>query len=303
MNSRPGKIFALGESLWDLLPEGAVLGGAPANFAYHAEALGAHSTMVSRIGNDQLGCEILARFEACGLSTEFISVDPTAQTGSVSVAVGSDGQPSYVIHENVAWDYIPADPATIEAAAHADAICFGSLAQRSAGSRDAIWALVRATKVSAWRVFDINLRQSFYSKEVIEESLNLANVLKLNDSELPVIAKLLFLTGDTLQQLEQLAHRFSLRAVVYTRGADGSILLADDIISEHPGISSVVRDTVGAGDAFTATVVLGLLYGWPLEKINQWANAIAAFVCSQTGATPPMPDRFRSQLSEGVAVL
>jgi fructokinase len=299
MSSRPFKILALGEVLWDLLPDGPVLGGAPANFACHAGALGADSTLVSRIGNDPLGREILARFKASGFSTDFISVDPTAPTGSVSVEVGSDGQPNYVIHENVAWDSIPADLGALEAAAQADAICFGSLAQRSEGSRKAIRALVCATKASAWRVFDINLRQSFYSKEIIEESLTLANVLKLNETELPVLADLLSLTGDTPRQLDQLAHRFGLRAVVYTRGAAGSILLANHIRSEHPGIFSIVRDTIGAGDAFTATVVLGLLYGWPLEKINQSANEVAAFVCSQSGATPPLPDRFRLQFWEG----
>lgn len=303
MGSGSFKIVALGEVLWDLLPDGPVLGGAPANFACHAGALGADATLVSRVGNDPLGCEILARFEASGFSTDFISVDPTAPTGSVSVEVGSDGQPNYVIHKNVAWDFISADPGALKVAANADAICFGSLAQRSEGSREAIGALVRATKASAWRVFDINLRQSYYSKEIIEESLTLANVLKLNETELPVLADLLFLSGDTLQQLEQLAHRFGLRAVVYTRGAAGSILMADNTLSEHPGVLSKVRDTVGAGDAFTATVVLGLLYGWPLDKINQSANEIAAFVCSQSGATPPLPDRFRSPFCEGERLL
>lgn len=298
MNPRPFKILALGEILWDLLPQGPVLGGAPANFAYHAGALGADSAIVSRIGCDPYGRKILARFKESGSSTAFISVDPIAPTGTVSVEVGPDGQPAYIIHENAAWDQIQADPAAIAAAAGADAVCFGSLAQRSSASRDAIRTLVRATDTSALRIFDINLRQSYYSREVIEASLVLANVLKLNDSELPVLAELLGLTGDTLGQLAELTRRFDLRAVVYTRGANGSILLSNGVVSDHPGVSSVVCDTVGAGDAFTATVVFGLLHNWPLEKINQSANTVAAFVCSQSGATPSMPDRFRMQFSE-----
>ena len=192
------KILSLGEVLWDLMPSGPVLGGAPANFAIHARALGADAALVSRIGDDALGHDILNRFQANGFPTELIAVDTTAKTGVVEVQLGVDGQPVYVIHEDAAWDRLSADARSMEAAVEADAICFGSLAQRSEASREAIRRLVLATPTDALRVFDINLRQAFYSDEVLETSLEVANALKLNDTELPVLAAQFSLTGDTL---------------------------------------------------------------------------------------------------------
>jgi fructokinase len=289
------KILSLGEVLWDLMPSGPVLGGAPANFAIHARALGADAALVSRIGNDALGHNILRHFTETGFPTGLIAVDPTAKTGMVEVRLGGDGQPVYVIHEDVAWDRIATDASAMEAAAQADAVCFGSLAQRSKASREAIRALVQATPKDALRVFDINLRQDYYSAELLETSLELANVLKLNDTELPVLAEQFSLTGDTRAQLAKLAERFKLHAVVYTRGGSGSLLLVEGVFDEHTGIATQVRDTVGAGDSFTAATVMGLLKGWPLHEINQTANEVAAFVCSQSGATPTLPKILRER--------
>ncbi|MCX6910211.1 MAG: carbohydrate kinase [Verrucomicrobia bacterium] len=287
------KVLAVGEILWDLLPSGKQLGGAPANFAYHAHALGAEARVFSRVGGDPLGREILDRLRALGLPTGGVGMDATAPTGTVSVELAADGQPRFTIHENVAWDRLVADEASLTFAAQADAVCFGSLAQRSEPSRRAIRALVTATPATALRVFDINLRQQFYSREVVEESLRLANVLKLNDTELPVLAAMFGLGDSVREQLVALAHRFALRAVALTRGAHGSVLLADGVWSEHTGLTVKVVDTVGAGDAFTAAMALGLLAGRPLDDINRHANEVAAYVCSQPGATPALPQSLR----------
>ncbi len=184
------KMLAIGEVLWDLLPSGRQLGGAPANFAYHAHALGADARLVTRVGDDALGREVLERFRLLGLPTDTIAVDAAAPTGTVSVELGPGGQPQFTIHENVAWDRITADEIALAAAAEADAVCFGSLAQRSEPARRAVRLLVAATRPGAFRIFDVNLRPPFVDRDVIEGSLVLANVLKLNDLELSVLAEM-----------------------------------------------------------------------------------------------------------------
>ncbi len=287
------RIVALGEVLWDLLPSGPLLGGAPANFAFHAAALGAETWLISRVGDDRRGHEILQRTEAAGLPRETLQLDAEAPTGTVSVELGADGQPRYVIHEDVAWDRLALLPEALAAVGRADAVCFGSLAQRSAVSRETIRSLVAAAPLEALRIFDINLRQEFYAREVIESSLALANVLKLNDAELPVLAEMFRLAGEPQQQLAALAGRFDLRVVALTRGAQGSVLWRKSEISEHPGVPITVRDTIGAGDAFTAVLAIGLLAEWPLDFINERASSVGAFVASQSGATPILPVMFR----------
>jgi fructokinase len=294
--TRP-RIVALGEVLWDLLPEGKMLGGAPANFAFHARALGAESRLVSRVGDDRLGREILQRFSAKGLPIDGLQVDPAASTGTVSVHLSDDGQPNYIIHEGVAWDAIAVTPEAMEMVTKADAICFGSLAQRAATSREAIRALVSATTPGTWRIFDINLRQNYSTRETIETSLGLANVLKLNETELPVLAEMFGLAGESRDQLAALAERFDLRAIALTLGAGGSLLRVDETCSAYAGTPVKVRDTIGAGDSFTAMLALGLIAGWPAAQINERANAIAAFVCSQSGATPDLPEELRAMSS------
>jgi len=288
------KVLGIGEVLWDLLPSGQQLGGAPANFACHAHALGAEVRVVSRVGNDALGREILARLGALGLPTDGVGVDASALTGTVSVDVQADGQPRFTIHENVAWDRIRVDDASLEFAARADAVCFGSLAQRCAVSRAAIRQVLAQTPAAAWRVFDINLRQHFYARELLESSLALANALKLNETELPALAEMFSLDGDARAQLAALAKRFALRAIAFTRGANGSLLLADGVWSEHAGLRAKVVDAVGAGDAFTAAWTLGLLARQPLDEINRRANELAAYICTQPGATPPLPQDLKA---------
>lgn len=292
------KIVGIGEVLWDLLPGGRQLGGAPANFTCHATALGAETRLVSRVGHDELGRETLERLGTLGISTECVEVDEQLPTGSVGVTVSAGGQPHYEIFENVAWDSIRGESAARRAVAAADAVCFGSLAQRSAISRESILALVGAAPASALRLFDINLRQHYHSPAVIVQSLSLATVLKVNDAELPRLVEWLALTGDVRAQIQQLATRFALRAVALTRGDAGSLLFADGYWSDHPGVSANVVDTIGAGDSFTAAMTLGLLKGWELDRINDHANRLAAFVCSQAGATPELPESFKQWFAD-----
>ena len=291
MSTRPRRktVAGVGELLWDLLPGGKQLGGATTNFAYHAHALGAEAWVVSRVGEDPLGTEILDRFEVLGLPADLVTVDPLAPTGTVSVELSADGQPRFTIHENVAWDNLLATRAAHEVLGRADAVCFGSLAQRSPGARAAIRSLLSATPPQAVRVFDVNLRQHFFSQAVIASSLELATVLKINDQELPALAGMFHLRGDTSEQLRELALRFELSLVALTRGARGSLLYSQDRFSDHPGTPAKVADSVGAGDAFTAGMTLGLLAAWDLEEINRRANELAAYVCSQAGGTPPLP--------------
>ncbi len=291
------KIIGIGEVLWDLLPSGPQLGGAPGNFAYHAHALGATASVVSRVGNDNFGREILRRFEDLGIADGTIQVDDTAPTGAVSVSLSEKGNPNYVIHENVAWDRLAVTTSALRAVREADGICFGSLAQRGEISRAAIQRLVAAAPAETLRVFDINLRQKYFSPEVVEQSLRLANVLKLNEGELPVLAEYFRLKGSTRHQIEMLAKKFSLRLVALTRGPAGSLLFQGGNWSDCPSVPIQIVDTVGAGDAFTAALVMGLLQKMGLDEVNSFADEVARHVCSSTGATPPLPERFSLRFS------
>ena len=246
-------VVGVGEVLWDLLLTGPQLGGAPANFAYHAHALGAHTKVITRVGNDDYGREIVRRFREMGFADDTVQIDGAAPTGTAKVELSGDGLAHFTIQENVAWDYLAATPDAIAAAHTADAICFGSLAQRCESSRATILTLVAAARVDALRVFDINLRQQFYSRSVIEESLHLANVLKLNDDELPMLASMFSLTGSTEHHIERLTRLFSLNLIALTRGANGSLLYqksGDDARwSDCPSRPVRIVDTVEIGRA------------------------------------------------------
>ncbi len=289
-------VVGIGEVLWDLLPSGAQLGGAPANFAWHAHALEARSQIISRVGDDQRGNEIRRRLVQMGLADKFVQTDFAHPTGTVSVEVSTDGAPEYVIHEGVAWDHIAVTTEALDLLRAADAVCFGSLAQRERVSRESIQTLVSAARAEAWRIFDINLRQHYFSREVIETSLKLANVLKLNDAELPIVSKLFGAAGNVKSQIEFFAQRFDLRVVALTRGGGGSLLFQEGRWSDHGAVTVAVKDTIGAGDAFTAALCLGLLRGLDLDRINAMANQIAGFVCGDAGATPVLPEDLRRLL-------
>ena len=294
-------IIGIGEVLWDLLPGGRQLGGAPGNFASHARSLGAQVVLVSRVGADALGREAVERLSELGIPSAAIEVDGSRPTGTVGVELSADGQPRFEIHRGVAWDAIEGNAAARAAVAGADVVCFGTLAQRSPASRRAIRALVAASPARALRILDVNLRQDYYSEEILRESLALANVLKLNDAELPRLAELFSLAGDERTQLRALALRHGLRLIAYTRGSRGSLLYADGRWSEHPGISAHVVDTIGAGDSFTAAMAVGFLAGWALDRINAQANRVAAYVCSCAGATPDLPAALRAEFVAGGA--
>ena len=290
-------IAGLGEILWDILPEGKKLGGAPANFAFHAGQLGGESYVVSAVGADALGEEIRAKIISLGLEEDYIAVAKDRPTGTVDVELDSQGKPNYVIHENVAWDHIPWNENLSALAEKTDAICFGSLCQRSEMSRKTVRSFLKDATDSCLRVFDINLRQSYYSSEIIIESLNLANALKLNDEELPILAEMLGLTGKHEDIIKKIISRYGLQWLVVTSGSSGSVITTGDETIECAGYPVNVADTVGAGDSYTAATVIGWLKGMELSRINDLACRVAAFVCSRSGATPKLPDELIAEFT------
>lgn len=291
MKPRP-IIVGLGEILWDMFPDGPRFGGAPANFACAAAELArdrADVFMASAVGNDELGSRAVATLAEHAVHTENVALQPHA-TGQVHVKLDEQRHASYEFASDTAWDHLVWTADWLRLAQRTDAICFGTLAQRIDTSRAAIQKFVETTPVTCLRVLDLNLRAPHWIHEVVLESLNLANVLKLNDDELAILAEIVSLQGTERELLEQLMETYSLNLVVVTRGAKGAALLNNaGEYSDLPSPPCVVVDTVGAGDAFTAAVVVGLLDRLPLAKINRWAGRVAAFVCSQAGATPRFP--------------
>lgn len=279
--------------LWDLLPEGATMGGAPVNFGLHVHALGASAKVVSRVGRDDLGVRAVEHLRAAGLATDLIQFDGAAPTGVVDVVLSADGDPTYKVSDEAAWDHIEALPEVLEAVRTADAVYFGSLAQRHPASGAAIQEIVTHAPAGALRVFDANLREPFVDAEVIEKSLEKATVLKVNSIELPLIAGMFHVAGSNLEELAAaLAKRFDLSVIACTLGPSGSFLWTPTAVASHPGVPVKVADSVGAGDSFTATLVHGLLTGDSLDEIVKRANEVASFVCSQAGATPALPAHF-----------
>lgn len=276
-------IVGIGEILWDMLPTGKALGGAPANFAYHAKRLGEEGWAVSAIGDDPLGREIMDIVGEKRLNNLIAVTDKP--TGTVQVTLDAHGVPTYNIMEDVAWDNIPFTPEMEALAKRADAVCFGSLVQRM-GSRAAVLKFLHATRPEALRVFDINLRQHYYSKEVLDTSLRLANILKINDEEIRIVADMFGLEGDDTAACRSLVERYDLQLVILTKGADGSeVITATEAIPQTVGKVEVV-DTVGAGDSFTAAFVVSYLRGDSLSEAQRLANETAAYVCSCKGAMP-----------------
>lgn len=281
-------IVGLGEILWDIFPEGKQMGGAPANFSYHVSQLGYNGIVASRVGDDILGKEILNFLKAKGLSSEYIQIDSTHPTGTVDVKLDDKRIPSYSINENVAWDYLEWNEKWKDLAEKADAVCFGSLCQRSKKSYHTIIKFLKHTNKKTLRIFDINLRQHYYSDAIIRSSLEIASILKLNEKELP---KLLGLLGHSNPISEEeacglLLKTYHLALVCLTKGEKGSLLFSPSEIVNHPGYKVKVEDTVGAGDAFTAALAVNYLKGYSINKINESANKIGSWVASQRGAMP-----------------
>ena len=276
-------IVGIGEILWDMLPSGKALGGAPANFAYHAGRLGEEGWAVSAVGDDALGREILDLVASKGLHSLIAVTDKP--TGTVQVSLDERGVPTYNIMEDVAWDNIPFTADMDALAKRADAVCFGSLVQRM-GSRASVLRFIRSMRPDALKVFDINLRQHYYSQDVLETSLRLADILKINDEEIGIVASMFGLGGDARDACRALIETFGLKLVILTRGAEGSeIITANEVIPQGVGDVEVI-DTVGAGDSFTAAFVVAYLRGDSLAEAQRLASETASYVCSRKGAMP-----------------
>jgi fructokinase len=287
MNSKAPIVVGLGEVLWDFLPTGRQLGGAPANFAYISRVLGCQSVIASRVGTDELGSAAIATLGELGLSGDHVQVDTVHPTGRVLVEIDDGGEPEFEIVESVAWDFLEWSESWRQLALTTDAVCFGSLAQRSPQSRETIRNFLGTMRRESTRVFDVNLRQSFYSADVISESLKMASIAKLNHDELPIVTNLLGLeTADEERAARKLLDAFDLELVCVTRGANGSLLVNRAESDEHSGLAIRVVDTVGAGDAFTAGLVHEYLRGASLQAMNGLANRMGAWVSSQPGAMP-----------------
>ena len=296
-------VIGIGEALFDCLPEGRKLGGAPANFAYHVSQFGLNGCAISAIGNDELGDEIVEKFNAVHLKHILPRVEQP--TGTVKVTLDEKGVPQYEICLGVAWDNIPLTNEMLEIARNAQAVCFGSLAQRSETSRKTIHAFLDVTPADALRVFDINLRQSWYTAEVIAESLQRANILKINDEELDVVATMLLgeptipehlIAEDaekTRRICRELISRYDLDMLILTCGAIGSYVFTMEEESYITTPKVKVADTVGAGDSFTATFVAQLLLGKPIPEAHKKAVDVSAFVCTQNGAMPVLPEELK----------
>ena len=282
-------VIGIGEALWDMLPEGKKLGGAPANFAFHAGQFGLESMAVSAIALDPLGEEIAQELEEHGLPFHLDRID--YPTGTVQVTLDSNGIPRYEIKEDVAWDNIPYTKELADLAGRAQAVCFGSLAQRNPVSRETIGWFLDAVPEDCLKVFDINLRQSFYSKEIIEDSLRRCDILKINDEELEIVKEMFGLEDLPTEGLcRSIIDEYGLKMLILTCGVNGSHVFSGDVSSfiETPKVK--VADTVGAGDSFTGAFVASILKGKTVREAHEAAVKVSAFVCTQSGAMPVIPE-------------
>ena len=286
-------VIGIGEALFDVLPEGKKLGGAPANFAYHVSQFGIESCAVSAMGDDELGKELIGELNEHQLNYQIETVD--YPTGTVQVSLDANGIPAYEIKEGVAWDNIPFTRALEEKAKNCTAVCFGSLAQRSEVSRNTIHRFLDTMpdEEGRYKVFDINLRQGFFNKDIITESIKRCNILKINDEELITISRLFGYPGIDLQnKCWLLLGKYNLRMLILTCGVNGSYVFTPGNVSfiETPKVE--VADTVGAGDSFTGAFVASILKGKSVREAHELAVKVSAFVCTQNGAMPHLPEEY-----------
>jgi fructokinase len=294
-------VVGLGELIWDYLPGGKQLGGAPANFAYISRLLGNASVVASRIGDDALGREAKARLTRLDISTEYLQSDAQHPTGTVRVRLDEQGEAIFAVNENSAWDYLEWTDVWKELARKADVVCFGTLGQRAASARETVIQFLEATRPLALRVFDVNLRHSFFNVEMLERSLELATVVKLNQAELSTLGEMLRLRTKTeAETARRLLEEFALELIAITRGRQGSLLVTATEASAHPGIRVGVRDTIGAGDAFIAALAHYYLRRAPLALIGEAANRMGAWVVTQDGATPFAGAQVLEELLSGI---
>ncbi len=295
--SQSQRVVGLGEALWDLLPAGKQLGGAPLNFAYISSLLGARAVIATRIGTDRLGDELERDLSARGIETGYIQRDTTLPTGTSKVRISTDGHPRYEIGEKVAWDALASTADWRELAGQADVVCFGTLAQRSEQSRITIAAFLEATRTDCVRIFDANLRPPFYSSGMVLDSIRWARIVKLNQEELTKVCTMAGLpVCASAQDVRGLAAHLGVELICVTRGQRGSLLATPRQAVEHPGFPVRVVDTVGAGDAFAAAVACCWTLNMGLEKISVVANRWAAWVASQHGAMPLIDEGLRRQM-------
>lgn len=285
-------VVGLGEVLWDMLPEGRKIGGAPVNFAYHAGQFGIDTMAVSAIGNDKLGEDTIAEMNGKHLNHIFPSVP--YPTGSVQVSLDEKGVPAYDIKENVAWDNIPFTNEIESVARNCRAVCFGSLAQRNAVSRSTIRKFIESTPSGCIRIFDINLRQNFYTSNVIHDSLELCNILKINDEEIMLVSRMFNYDSSNIENVcRTIMEDFSLEMVILTCGTKGSYIFTKGGVSFMPTPKVNVADTVGAGDSFTGSFCAAILRGLPVAEAHKKAVEVSAYVCTQNGAMPEIPESMK----------
>lgn len=287
-------IVSVGEILWDRFPKEAQLSGSPANVAIHCAALGAESWLVSAVGNDSLGNRAYSKLDEAGVHRDTVAQVRTHPTGTVVMKPEAKGVTKYEFAEDVAWDHMDWSPTIERVVKRAEALTFGTLAQRTLRSRNTVRHAAGATPPRAWRLFDVNLRQNYYDSETIRTSLTLANAVKMNERELPEVARRCGVRGATESDiLLALVDKFALRLAVLTRGTRGALLRSRTLSVEASAPPLPVVDFVGSGEAFTAALLTGLLQGLTLDHVGQRACAIAAFVRSQPEATPPIPAEYR----------
>lgn len=297
----PTTVVGLGELIWDLFPKGKRLGGAPSNFAYISRLLGNRAVIASRVGRDPLGAEAIERLTRAGVSTRYIQLDDTHPTGTVGVEVCEGGEPRFNVNQNSAWDYLEWTRAWKELAALADVVCFGTLGQRHPSARETINRLLEQTRPGTLRVFDVNLRHSFFTPEMLSRSLALSDIVKLNVEELNAAAAMLGLDAPGQREMaEALLERFNLDLVAVTRGPRGSLLVSGDGSDEHPGLRARVADTIGCGDAFAAALAHCRLRGASLTLTNEIASRVGSWVATQTGATPEADPETIRRLLDGL---
>lgn len=285
-------VVGLGEVLWDMLPEGRKIGGAPVNFAYHAGQFGIDTMAVSAIGNDKLGEDTIAEMNGKHLNHIFPSVP--YPTGSVQVSLDEKGVPAYDIKENVAWDNIPFTNEIESVARNCQAVCFGSLAQRNAVSRSTIRKFIESTPSGCIRIFDINLRQNFYTSNVIRDSLELCNILKINDEEIMLVSRMFNYDSSNIENVcRTIMEDFSLEMVILTCGTKGSYIFTKGGVSFMPTPKVNVADTVGAGDSFTGSFCAAILRGLSVAEAHKKAVEVSAYVCTQNGAMPEIPESMK----------
>ena len=290
-DSRP--VLGLGELLWDCFPDGRMPGGAPANVAFHCGQLGLNGQVVSRVGQDAEGHELIEFLSGCAIGVEQVQRDAEYPTGKVTVEIAA-GEPVYTIHEPAAWDYLAFDDILVETATNAKAICFGTLAQRGQVSRETIRRILAVAPEDCLRICDLNLRAPWFDKKVVEDSLSLAHVVKLNESEVAVLSDMLEVGISEPRQFGlKLQSIFSVETVCITRGAHGCWLMRGHQTVDSLGIPVDIVDTVGAGDAFSAAMTFGLIHQWPLINIAEFSNRMGAFVASRRGAMPELSAELR----------